>query len=34
MNYYDPRGGKGRISHGGTFNANPVTMAAGVAMQS
>jgi len=31
MNYYDPRGGKGRISHGGTFNANPVTMAAGVA---
>ena len=31
MNYYDPRGGKGRISHGGTFNANPVTMAGGVA---
>ena len=31
MNYYDPRGGKGRISHGGTFNANPLTMAGGVA---
>ena len=31
MNYYDPRGGKGRISHGGTFNANPLTMARGVA---
>src|SRR5215472_10824575 len=31
MNYYDPRGGKGKISHGGTFNANPVTMAGGVA---
>jgi glutamate-1-semialdehyde 2,1-aminomutase len=31
MNAYDPRGGKGRISHGGTFNANPVTMAGGVA---
>jgi glutamate-1-semialdehyde 2,1-aminomutase len=31
MNSYDPRGGKGRISHGGTFNANPVTMAGGVA---
>ena len=31
MNYYDPRGGKGRISHGGTFNANPVTMAGGLA---
>jgi glutamate-1-semialdehyde 2,1-aminomutase len=31
MNYYDPRGGKGRINHGGTFNANPVTMAGGVA---
>jgi glutamate-1-semialdehyde 2,1-aminomutase len=31
MSYYDPRGGKGRISHGGTFNANPVTMAGGVA---
>src|SRR6202158_3198275 len=31
MNYYDPRGGKGRVSHGGTFNATPVTMAGGVA---
>jgi len=31
MNFYDPRDGKGRISHGGTFNANPLTMAAGVA---
>src|SRR5882724_8438209 len=31
MNAYDPRGGKGRINHGGTFNANPLTMAGGVA---
>ncbi len=31
MNYYDPRGGKGRINHGGTFNANPLTMAGGAA---
>jgi glutamate-1-semialdehyde 2,1-aminomutase len=31
MNAYDPRKGAARISHGGTFNANPVTMAAGVA---
>jgi glutamate-1-semialdehyde 2,1-aminomutase len=31
MNYYDPRGGGARISHGGTFNANPLTMAGGVA---
>ncbi len=31
MDFYDPRQGGGRISHGGTFNANPVTMAAGVA---
>jgi glutamate-1-semialdehyde 2,1-aminomutase len=31
MNYYDPRGGGGRINHGGTFNANPLTMAGGVA---
>ena len=31
MNFYDPRRGGARISHGGTFNANPVTMAAGVA---
>jgi glutamate-1-semialdehyde 2,1-aminomutase len=31
MDFYDPRRGAARISHGGTFNANPVTMAAGVA---
>jgi glutamate-1-semialdehyde 2,1-aminomutase len=31
MNFYDPRDGKGRINHGGTFNANPLTMAGGVA---
>src|SRR6266850_7135313 len=31
MAAYDPRKGGPRISHGGTFNANPVTMAAGVA---
>src|SRR3989442_7161181 len=31
MAAYDPRRGGARISHGGTFNANPVTMAAGVA---
>jgi len=31
MNAYDPRRGGARISHGGTFNANPVTMAAGLA---
>ncbi len=31
MNFYDPRGGGGRINHGGTFNANPLTMAGGVA---
>jgi glutamate-1-semialdehyde 2,1-aminomutase len=31
MEFYDPRKGGARISHGGTFNANPVTMAAGVA---
>jgi glutamate-1-semialdehyde 2,1-aminomutase len=31
MSAYDPRRGAGRISHGGTFNANPLTMAAGVA---
>jgi glutamate-1-semialdehyde 2,1-aminomutase len=31
MNSYDPRGGRGRIGHGGTFNANPLTMAGGVA---
>lgn len=28
---YDPRPGRPRVSHGGTFNANPMTMAAGVA---
>jgi glutamate-1-semialdehyde 2,1-aminomutase len=31
MAFYDPRKGGPRISQGGTFNANPVTMAAGVA---
>ena len=31
MAFYDPRKHGARISHGGTFNANPVTMAAGVA---
>ncbi len=31
MGYYDPRGGHPRISQGGTFNANPLTMAAGLA---
>jgi glutamate-1-semialdehyde 2,1-aminomutase len=31
MNFYDPRGGKGRINHGGTFNANPLTMVGGIA---
>jgi glutamate-1-semialdehyde 2,1-aminomutase len=31
MAAYDPRRGGARISHGGTFNANPVTMAAGIA---
>jgi glutamate-1-semialdehyde 2,1-aminomutase len=31
MAAYDPRKGGARISHGGTFNANPVTMAAGLA---
>jgi glutamate-1-semialdehyde 2,1-aminomutase len=30
MAAYDPRKGGPRISHGGTFNANPVTMAAGL----
>jgi glutamate-1-semialdehyde 2,1-aminomutase len=30
MAAYDPRKGGARISHGGTFNANPVTMAAGL----
>ena len=31
MDFYDPRRGGARISQGGTFNANPVTMAAGLA---
>jgi glutamate-1-semialdehyde 2,1-aminomutase len=31
MRAFDPRQGQARISHGGTFNANPLTMAAGVA---
>ena len=31
MRLYDPRGGRPAISHGGTFNANPLTMAAGLA---
>ncbi len=31
MAVFDPRGGRARLSHGGTFNANPITMAAGVA---
>jgi len=31
MAFYDPRQGGARISQGGTFNANPVTMAAGIA---
>jgi glutamate-1-semialdehyde 2,1-aminomutase len=31
MAVFDPRGGKPRVSHGGTFNSNPVTMAAGLA---
>ncbi len=31
---FDPRAGRPRMSHGGTFNANPMTMAAGaVALQ-
>ncbi len=31
MAVFDPRGGHARLSHGGTFNANPITMAAGAA---
>jgi glutamate-1-semialdehyde 2,1-aminomutase len=31
MTVFDPRGGKPLVPHGGTFNANPVTMAAGLA---
>jgi glutamate-1-semialdehyde 2,1-aminomutase len=29
MGVFDPRGGKPRVPHGGTFSANPVTMVAG-----
>src|SRR3954452_20495530 len=31
MSVFDPIAGKPRVPHGGTFNANPVTMAAGAA---
>jgi glutamate-1-semialdehyde 2,1-aminomutase len=31
MNVFDPTGGKPRVPHGGTFNANPLTMVAGLA---
>jgi glutamate-1-semialdehyde 2,1-aminomutase len=31
MAVFDPRGGPPAVPHGGTFNANPVTMAAGLA---
>ncbi len=31
MAAFDPRRVTGRVDHGGTFNANPVTMAAGIA---
>jgi glutamate-1-semialdehyde 2,1-aminomutase len=31
MAVFDPRGGTAAVPHGGTFNANPVTMAAGLA---
>jgi len=31
MSVFDPSAGKPRVPHGGTFNANPVTMAAGLA---
>jgi glutamate-1-semialdehyde 2,1-aminomutase len=31
MAVFDPRGGKPLVPHGGTFNANPLTMAAGLA---
>jgi glutamate-1-semialdehyde 2,1-aminomutase len=30
MAVFDPRGGKPKVAQGGTFNANPVTMAAGL----
>jgi glutamate-1-semialdehyde 2,1-aminomutase len=28
---FDPRAGKAKVGHGGTYNANPLTMAAGAA---
>jgi glutamate-1-semialdehyde 2,1-aminomutase len=31
MAVFDPTGGRPKVPHGGTFNANPVTMAAGLA---
>jgi glutamate-1-semialdehyde 2,1-aminomutase len=31
MSVFDPTAGKPSVPHGGTFNANPVTMAAGIA---
>ena len=31
MAVFDPRGGKPRVAQGGTFNANPLTMVAGLA---
>jgi glutamate-1-semialdehyde 2,1-aminomutase len=31
MNFYDPREGRSRINHGGTFNANPLTLVGGIA---
>jgi glutamate-1-semialdehyde 2,1-aminomutase len=31
MSVFDPTAGRPRVPHGGTFNANPVTMAAGIA---
>lgn len=31
MSVFDPRGGKPKVPHGGTFSANPVTMVAGLA---
>jgi glutamate-1-semialdehyde 2,1-aminomutase len=31
MSVFDPTAGKPKVPHGGTFNANPVTMAAGTA---
>jgi glutamate-1-semialdehyde 2,1-aminomutase len=30
MQVFDPRGGKPRVPHGGTFSANPITMRAGL----